>query len=233
MWWEYYSSYIILVVPFILLSMVAQMLVRSRFDKYSQIRARSGYTGLEAARRILSQQGLSHIRVEHVPGSLTDHYSPKEQVLRLSDATIDSSSIAAIGVAIHEVGHAVQDKENYWPNTVRAALVLPANIGSRFGPYLAIAGLLIQSQTGNILLRMGIIAFAAGVLFYLITLPVEFNASRRALVMIDEAGLLAPDERKGAKKVLSAAALTYVASALTAFMSLVRLILMARSRDRD
>ena len=227
----YYGSYILMVVPFIILSFIAQALVKSTFNKYAQVKAQSAYRGVEAARRMLNEQGLQHVEIERVPGDLSDHYSPKEEILRLSQSTHDSQSIAAIGVAAHEVGHAVQHKEQYAPNAVRSALVVPANIGSRLGPYLAIFGLFLQSDTGRLLFTTGIVLFSAAVLFYLVTLPVEFNASKRAIVLVENSGMLSTEEIKGARKVLRAAALTYVASALTAFMSLLRLILLSRRRD--
>ncbi|NLC25660.1 MAG: zinc metallopeptidase [Fastidiosipila sp.] len=227
----YYGSYLVMVVPFIILSFIAQALVKSTFNKYSRIKAQSAYRGVEAARRLLNEQGLQHIAIQRVPGNLSDHYSPREQVLRLSESTHDSQSIAAIGVAAHEVGHAVQHKEQYAPNAVRAALVVPANIGSRIGPYLAILGLFLQSDAGRALFIGGIVLFSAAVLFYLVTLPVELNASKRALVLVQNSGILSEEEIAGTRKVLQAAALTYVASALTAFMSLLRLILLSRQRD--
>ncbi|NLC89327.1 MAG: zinc metallopeptidase [Clostridiaceae bacterium] len=227
----YYSSYLLLVVPFIILSFIAQTLVKSTFSKYSQVRSQSAYRGVEAARRLLNEQGLQHVMIERVPGQLSDHYSPREEVLRLSQSTYDSQSIAAIGVAAHEVGHAVQQKENYAPNAIRSALVGPANIGSSFGPYLAMIGLFMGSDTGRLVTMAGIILFSAAVLFYLVTLPVEFNASKRALVLVENSGILSAEEIKDTRKVLQAAALTYVASALTAFMSLLRLILLSRRRE--
>lgn len=227
----YYSSYILLVVPFIILSFIAQALVKSTFNKYSQVRSQSAYRGVEAARRLLNEQGLQHVMIERVAGELSDHYSPREEVLRLSQSTFDSQSIAAIGVAAHEVGHAVQHKEHYAPNAIRSALVGPANIGSRLGPYLALIGLFLQSDTGRVLSMAGIILFSAAVLFYLVTLPVEFNASKRALLLMENSGILSAEEIIGTRKVLQAASLTYVASALTAFMSLLRLILLSRRRE--
>jgi Zn-dependent membrane protease YugP len=227
----YYGSYLILVVPFIILSFIAQALVKSTFNKYSQVKSQSAYRGVEAARRLLNEQGLQHVMIQRVAGELSDHYSPREEVLRLSQSTYDSQSIAAIGVAAHEVGHAVQQKEHYAPNAIRSALVGPANIGSSFGPYLAMIGLFLNSETGRVVTMAGIILFSASVLFYLVTLPVEFNASRRALVLVENSGILSTEEIKDTRKVLQAAALTYVASALTAFMSLLRLILMSRRRE--
>ncbi|HHU11866.1 MAG TPA: zinc metallopeptidase [Clostridiaceae bacterium] len=226
------STYFLFILPALILGMVAQFMVKNRFQKYSKIRAGSGYTGEAAATRILRENQLHDVRVEQTPGSLTDHYSPKEKVLRLSDATFASPSIAAIGVAAHEAGHAVQDATGYLPNKIRAALVPVAQIGSSAGPYLAIFGLFIQSTTGDLLFNIGIILYFFALLFYLVTLPVEFDASRRAIASLDQSGMLSSEELKGAKKVLNAAALTYVASALTAVLSLLRLILLSRNRRR-
>ncbi len=220
--------YLVLILPALLFSLIAQAMVKSTFSKYSQINARSGHTGQSAARRILSQYGLNAVRVERVPGHLTDHYDPKAQVLRLSDSTSDSISVAAIGVAAHEAGHAVQDQEGYLANKVRSALVPIAQIGSSFGPYLAFFGMLLSLP---FLVDIGIILFIGAVLFYLVTLPVEFDASRRALRVLEEQGLLTDSELSGARRVLRAAAMTYVASALTAFASLARLILLSRNRN--
>ncbi len=215
------------------LSLFAQIKVQSSFSKYSRVMARSGYSGFRAARRVLDENGLREIEVQQVRGSLTDHYSPREKVLRLSDSTHDSRSVAAIGVALHEVGHAMQHKEGYIANKIRSSLLLPANIGSQFGPILAIVGLMMQSTLGDTLMNIGIIFFGASVLFYLVTLPVEFNASRRALTMLSQTGILAEDEIVGARRVLSAAAMTYVASALTAVLYLLRFLAMASSRRRS
>ena len=220
--------YLVLIIPALLLSLLAQTSVKSTFSKYSQISARSGHTGQSAARRILSQHSLSHVRVERTPGHLTDHFDPRSQVLRLSDATCDSPSIAAIGVAAHEAGHAVQHNEGYLANKIRGALVPIAQIGSSFGPYLAFFGILL---TLPLLTDIGIILFTGAVLFYLVTLPVEFDASRRAMRVLEDQGLLTDDELKGARKVLRAAAMTYVASAVMAFASLLRLILLSRGRS--
>jgi len=222
------SWYLILVVPALILSLVAQAAVKGTFSKYSKLGARSGYTGQSAARRILNQNGLSHVAVERVAGQLTDHYDPKAKVLRLSEATYDSSSIAAIGVAAHEAGHAVQHDEGFWANAIRSALVPVAQIGSSFGPYLAIIGLFAGI---SLLTGLGIVLFAGAVLFYLVTLPVEFDASRRAIRVLEDQGMLTDQELKGAKSVLRAAAMTYIASALVAFASMLRLILLARGRN--
>ena len=220
--------YLILVIPALLLSLVAQAAVKGTFSKYSKLGAKSGYTGQSAARRILNQNGLSHIAVERVAGQLTDHYDPKAKVLRLSESTYDSSSIAAIGVAAHEAGHAVQHDEGFWANTIRSALVPVAQIGSSVGPYMAIFGFFAGLE---FLIYLGIVLFAGAVLFYLITLPVEFDASRRAIRVLEDQGMLTDQELKGAKSVLRAAAMTYIASTLVAFASLLRLILLARGRN--
>mgnify|MGYP004704621499 CR=1 FL=1 len=222
------SWYLILVVPALLLSLLASASVKSTFARYSRLGARSGYNGQTAARRILQQNGLTHITVERVAGQLTDHYDPKAHKIRLSESTYDSSSIAAIGVAAHEAGHAVQHDDGYWANTVRSMLVPVAQIGSSFGPYLAIFGLLM---TLPVLTTAGIILFTGAVLFYLVTLPVEFDASRRAIRVLEDQGMLTDEELKGARAVLRAAALTYVASTLVAFASLLRLILLSRGRS--
>lgn len=220
--------YLVLVIPALLLSMIAQAAVKGTFSKYSKLGARSGYSGQSAARRILNQYGLSHIQIERTVGQLTDHYDPRSQILRLSESTFDSTSIAAIGVAAHEAGHAVQHDEGYLPNRIRGLLVPVAQIGSSFGPYLALFGIIMSLP---LLINAGIFLFAGAVLFYLITLPVEFNASTRAIRVLEEQGLLTEEELNGARKVLRAAAMTYIASTLVAFASLMRLLLLARGRD--
>lgn len=229
----YYGDtyFFLFLVPAMLLGLIAQMLVKQRFHKFSQVRAQSGYTGEAAASRILRENQLHDVRVERTAGSLTDHYSPKEKVLRLSEATFASPSIAAIGVAAHEAGHAVQDSENYLPNRIRAVLVPVAQLGTTVGPYLAIIGLSMRSGTG-LLFNLGIILYFGALLFYLVTLPVEFDASHRAIQSLQGSGMLSDEELKGAKSVLNAAALTYVVAALTAALSLLRLVFLARDRRR-
>ena len=222
------TYYLILVIPALILSMVAQGMVKSAFNRFSKKATRSGYTGSTAARRILDSNNLRQVRVEQVPGQLTDHYDPRSNVLRLSDATFASPSIAAIGVAAHEAGHAIQHAAGFWPNKVRSALVPVANIGSQFGPYLAIFGIILGSSP---LTTAGIWLFAGAVLFYLITLPVEFDASSRAIRILEDQGMMTEEELNGARKVLRAAAMTYIASTLVAFANLLRLILLARGRD--
>ncbi|UTC90173.1 zinc metallopeptidase [Treponema denticola] len=225
MYFDYY--YLVLVVPTLLLSLYAQFKVKSAFSKYSQVQTMRKISGKEAAALLLRSNSISDVSIQRVGGSLSDHYDPSHKVLRLSEPVYDKTSIAAVGVAAHETGHAIQDKEKYAPLVLRSTLVPVANIGSSAGPYLALAGIIFRM---NLLLNIGIILFACAVLFYLITLPVEIDASRRALKVLEHNAVLSQEELKGAKKVLSAAALTYVASALTAMANLLRLILISRDR---
>ena len=225
MYFDYY--YLVLVVPTLLLSLYAQFKVKSAFSKYSQVQTIRKISGKEAAALLLRSNSISDVSIQRVGGSLSDHYDPSHKVLRLSDPVYDKTSIAAVGVAAHETGHAIQDKEKYAPLVLRSTLVPVANIGSAAGPYLALAGIIFRM---NLLLNIGIILFACAVLFYLVTLPVEIDASRRALKVLEHNAVLSQEELKGAKKVLSAAALTYVASALTAMANLLRLILISRDR---
>jgi len=225
MYFDYY--YLVLVVPTLLLSLYAQFKVKSAFSKYSQVQTMRKISGKEAAALLLRSNSISNVTIQRVGGSLSDHYDPSHKVLRLSEPVYDKTSIAAVGVAAHETGHAIQDKEKYAPLVLRSTLVPVANIGSSAGPYLALAGIIFRM---NLLLKIGIILFACAVLFYLVTLPVEIDASRRALKVLEHNAVLSQEELKGAKKVLSAAALTYVASALTAMANLLRLILISRDR---
>ena len=225
MYFDYY--YLVLVVPTLLLSLYAQFKVKSAFSKYSQVQTMRKISGKEAAALLLRSNSISDVTIQRVGGSLSDHYDPSHKVLRLSEPVYDKTSIAAVGVAAHETGHAIQDKEKYAPLVLRSTLVPVANIGSSAGPYLALAGIIFRM---NLLLNIGIILFACAVLFYLVTLPVEIDASRRALKVLEHNAVLSQEELKGAKKVLSAAALTYVASALTAMANLLRLILISRDR---
>lgn len=219
----------LLLIPGILLALYAQIKVSSTYSKWKQVPARSGMTGAQAARIILDGNGCGDVRIERVPGSLTDHYDPRDNVLRLSDEVYASRSIAALGVAAHEAGHAIQDAQDYAPLRVRAALVPVANIGSTAALPLFMLGLLFSWQP---LVTIGIACFAIAVLFYVVTLPVEFNASGRAIAIFRE-GSMPEDELRGVKAVLSAAALTYVAAALQAVLQLARLLLIAGSRRRD
>lgn len=220
--------YLVLVVPAILLSMFAQAKVTSTFSKFSKRASVSGITGEQAARRILDANGLNHIRIERIAGNLTDHYDPKANVIRLSEGVYDKPTIAAAGVAAHEAGHAVQHSTNYAPIRWRNKVLPVASIGSQAAIPLAILGLIMGFEP---LVTAGIFLFAAVVLFQLVTLPVEFDASKRATAILDEWGLLNQTEINGVKKVLGAAALTYVAAALSSLMNLLRLILLSRRDD--
>lgn len=227
----YYDVTYLLVILGAVLSMIASAQVNGTFSRYNKVRSMSGMTGAQAARRILDNNGLYNVKIEHIRGNLTDHYDPRSQVLRLSDATYSSTSVAAIGVAAHECGHAVQHAEEYEPLKLRSALVPAANFGSRFGLPIFMLGLLFGSS--QILMQIGIWVFLLGVLFQIVTLPVEFNASKRALVMLTDYGILGEQEVDSSRKVLKAAAMTYVAAAAAAILNLLRLVLIARNRDRD
>jgi Zn-dependent membrane protease YugP len=227
MYFDFY--YLILVVPAILLSLWAQVLVKSTFARYSRINCRRQISGRDAAELLLRANRINGVKIEAVGGSLTDHYDPGTKVLRLSQPVYGKNSIAAVGVAAHETGHAIQHERSWAPLVLRSTLVPVANIGSSFGPWLAMAGLIFAVDP---LITVGIILFGGAVLFYIVTLPVEFNASGRALAILKSNNVLSPEELRGVRKVLTAAALTYVASALTALMSFLRLILLSRSRRR-
>lgn len=228
-------TYIVLVMPALILAMAAQGKVSSTFNKYSRVQSHIGITGAEAARRIMEQNGIYDVSIERVSGNLTDHYDPSRKVLRLSDSVYSSSSIAAIGVAAHETGHAIQHARNYAPLSLRSLMVPLGNIGSRLSMPLILIGLLFSfaSSMGNTLITLGIIFFGLSVVFTIITLPVEFNASRRAIACLDESRILYSDEIDGAKKVLSAAAMTYVASTVVALANLLRLIVVFGNRRDD
>ena len=219
----------ILLIPAMILSMWAQANVNGTFNKYSKVNNRFGYTGAEVARRILDMNGLYSVKIERVNGNLTDHFDPRTNVVRLSEATYDSTSVGAIGVAAHEVGHAVQHATGYTAIKIRNAIVPAVNICNMLSMPILILGLFLSYT----LVDLGIILFSATVLFQLITLPVEFNASSRAIKTLEGQNLLTTDETAGAKKVLSAAALTYVAAAFSAIMSLLRIILIFGNRRRD
>lgn len=223
------SYYLVLVAPALLLSMLAQFKVRSTFAKYSRIPCSRPITGKDAAQFLMRASHITGVAAEPVRGSLTDHYDPAAKTLRLSQPVYNRNSIAAVGVAAHETGHAIQHARGYGPLVLRSALVPIANIGSSAGPWLAIAGIFLSFP---LLVKLGIMLFGGAVLFYLITLPVEFDASARAIAILRGSRILTEDELRGVKRVLTAAAMTYVASALTALMSFLRLILIARNRDR-
>lgn len=227
----FYDPTWILLLPAIILSIWASARVNSTFRKYSQVYNRFGLTGADAARRILDMNGLYNVRIERVSGDLTDHYDPRTNVVRLSDATYSSQSVGAIGVAAHEVGHAVQHATGYAPIKVRNTIVPVVNVCSMLSMPIVLLGVILSyNQT---MVDIGIILFSATVLFQLITLPVEFNASSRALNTLESQNMLAADELQGARKVLNAAAMTYVAAALSSLMSLLRLILIFGGRNRD
>jgi Zn-dependent membrane protease YugP len=218
--------YLYLVLPALILSLWAQIKVKSTFAKYSKVQCSRGITGAQTAAFLLKSNNIGDVKIEAVGGSLTDHYDPSAKKLRLSQPVYAVQSIAAIGVAAHETGHAIQHAVHWEPLAMRSTLVPAANIGSALGPWLAIAGLVYYPP----LYLIGIILFSAAVLFYIITLPVEFNASSRAIAILRANRILSEKELNGVKKVLTAAALTYVASALTAIMSLLRIILMSKRR---
>ncbi|MBQ8095303.1 MAG: zinc metallopeptidase [Clostridia bacterium] len=224
----YYDSTYILVLIGFLLAMAAQGLVSGSFNKWSDVISSTGLTGRETARRILDAGGMHDVPVEHISGSMTDNYDPENNVLYLSDTVYNENTVAAIGVAAHECGHALQDKEAYFPLRLRSNLVPLANIGSQAAVPLFFAGLVLSFEP---LQKIGIYCFLFAVLFYLVTLPVEFNASRRAVAILSD-GILPDDELSGVKRVLMAAAMTYVASALQSMLQLVRLILLSGSRRR-
>lgn len=223
-------TYIVFVLPAIILAFYAQTKVSTTFGKYSKESNRRGYTASDVARRILDRNGLHNVRIERVGGNLTDHYDPKSNVVRLSDSTYSSTSVAAIGVAAHEVGHAVQYAENYAPIKLRNSIVPVVQISSYLSWPLVLIGIIVGSDS---LANFGVILFTAVVAFQLVTLPVEFNASSRAVRTLDEQLILDEDEVKKAKKVLSAAAMTYVASAAVAIGNLLRLLVLTGRGNRD
>jgi Zn-dependent membrane protease YugP len=220
--------YLLLVLPTVLLSLYAQILVKSTFAKYSRIKSARHISGAAAAGWLMRANQIRDVVIQPVRGSLTDHYDPGAKALRLSGPVYGETSIAAIGVAAHETGHAIQHARSYGPLVLRGTLVPLANIGSSFGPWIAFGGLFASLP---FLTHLGIILFGVSVLFYVITLPVEFDASARAIALLRSSQVLSEAELAGVKKVLTAAALTYVASALTALMSFIRLILIARNRS--
>lgn len=227
----FHWSYVVL-LPGILLMFWAQSQIRGTYERYSRVRSSLGMRGADVARAILSKMGITDVVVEPVAGELTDHYDPSARAVRLSEGIYNSDSLAAAAVAAHECGHVLQDKRGYTFMNVRASLVPAANLGSQLGPILVILGLVL-TQLGaisSLFINLGIILFASVILFHLVTLPVEFDASNRALRIIDELGILQGDENHAAQQVLQAAAWTYVATALYSVLQLVQLILMSRDR---
>lgn len=225
----YWDQTMIILIPALIFSLIAQLMVKGAFSRYSGVRNSRGYTGADAARAILDRNGLSYIRIEHINGELTDHYDPGANVIRLSDSVYNNDSVAAVGVAAHEAGHAVQYAEGYGPIKVRSAIIPITQFGSNLSTPLVILGIIFSS---NVLITAGILLFCTVVLFQAITLPVEFNASGRALKVLREEHFLDDDEMKGAKSVLTAAALTYVAAMFSALASLARLLLI-RNRNNN
>ena len=226
----FYDPTYILVMIGVVICLLASAKMNSTFSKYSRVRSHSGMTGKEAAEALLHREGIYDVRVEYVAGNLTDHYDPRSKVLRLSDATYQQTSVAAIGVAAHECGHAIQHARGYAPLSIRSALVPVANFGSSIAWPLIIIGLIMNSQTSQLFLNLGVIAFSMAVLFQIVTMPVELNASRRALKILGNTGMLYPDEVRETRKVLTAAALTYIAGAASAILQLLRLIMISNSR---
>ena len=220
--------YIVLVLPAILFSLIAQDSVHSAYNKYGQILSRRGMTGADVARRVLELNGIQGVRIEPTSGKLTDHYDPRADVIRLSEGVYGSSSVAALGIAAHEAGHTCQHHLGYGAIKVRNAILPVANIGSAAAIPLVLIGIIFDF---GVLINVGIIFFAAVVVFQLVTLPVEFNASARAKKVLAADGMLSGEELAGAKKVLNAAAMTYVASLAVSLMQLVRLLIISRNRD--
>ena len=228
-------TYLVLVLPVLILSLLASARVNNTFKRYSSQLSIRRITGAQAAQCVLSANGVSGVRIERISGNLTDHYDPKSNVIRLSDQVFDSTSTAAIGVACHEAGHAAQYANNYGPIKLRTAIIPITNIGSKLAMPLILIGILITSfgSFSTILIYLGIACFSLSLLFQLVTLPVEFNASRRAMQAIDHANILTEDERIGAKKTLKAAAMTYVVATLAAFTQLLRLLILFGGRRRN
>jgi len=225
----FHPSYLV-VIPGILLMFWAQHRVNATYDRYSKVRSSMGLTGADVAKSILNNLGFHDISVEHVSGKLSDHYDPSAKTVRLSDGVYNSDSLAAAAVAAHECGHVMQDKKGYTFMNLRAALVPAANIGSQFGPFLVIIGVFLNAMAGvsSLFVTLGIVLFVASILFHVVTLPVEFDASSRALRIVETLGILDGEERRGAKSVLNAAAWTYVATTVYSVLQLVQLLLISR-----
>ena len=233
MGYYYWDPTYILVVIGAVICMIASARVKGTFNKYSQLRSMSGMNGAQVAQRVLQATGIYDVQVRHVSGSLTDHYDPRTKTVNLSDPVYNATSVAALGVAAHECGHAIQHAKSYAPLSIRSALVPVANFGSMLAWPVILIGLLFNTRSSGLIIDIGILLFSAAVLFQLVTLPVEFDASRRALVMLRTQGILADDELKYTRRVLKSAALTYVASAAAAILQLLRIILITNGRRRD
>lgn len=226
----YFDPTMIILIPGIILATIAQFKVSANFATYSNVISSRGMTGAMVAQKLLEYAGIRDVRIEHIRGKLSDHYDPRSKVVRLSDDVYNSNSIAAISVAAHEVGHAIQHNNGYFPLTLRTAILPLANIGSNLSWIFIMMGLFFASG-GTMFIQIGIILFSFGVLFQIFTLPVEFNASDRAIKMLEQYNFLQEGEIKGTKRVLGAAALTYVAATLSAVLSLIRLLLIADRRN--
>ena len=233
MGYYYWDPTYILVVVGAVICMIASARVKGTFNKYSQLRSMSGMNGAQVAQRVLQAAGIYDVQVRHVSGSLTDHYDPRTKTVNLSDPVYNATSVAALGVAAHECGHAIQHAKSYAPLSIRSALVPIANFGSMLAWPVILIGLFFNTRSSGLIIDIGILLFSAAVLFQLVTLPVEFDASRRALVMLRTQGILADDELKYTRRVLKSAALTYVASAAAAILQLLRIILITNGRRRD
>lgn len=232
MGYYYWDPTYILVVIGAVICMIASARVKGTFNKYSQLRSMSGMNGAQVAQRVLQAAGIYDVQVRHVSGSLTDHYDPRTKTVNLSDPVYNATSVAALGVAAHECGHAIQHAKSYAPLSIRSALVPIANFGSMLAWPVILIGLLFNTRSSGLIIDIGILLFSAAVLFQLVTLPVEFDASRRALVMLRTQGILADDELRYTRRVLKSAALTYVASAAAAILQLLRIILITNGRRR-
>lgn len=233
MGYYYWDPTYILVVIGAVICMIASARVKGTFNKYSQLRSMSGMNGAQVAQRVLQAAGIYDVQVRHVSGGLTDHYDPRTKTVNLSDPVYNATSVAALGVAAHECGHAIQHAKSYAPLSIRSALVPIANFGSMLAWPVILIGLLFNTRSSGLIIDIGILLFSAAVLFQLVTLPVEFDASRRALVMLRTQGILADDELRYTRRVLKSAALTYVASAAAAILQLLRIILITNGRRRD
>ncbi len=233
MGYYYWDPTYILVVIGAVICMIASARVKGTFNKYSQLRSMSGMNGAQVAQRVLQAAGIYDVQVRHVSGSLTDHYDPRTKTVNLSDPVYNATSVAALGVAAHECGHAIQHAKSYAPLSIRSALVPIANFGSMLAWPVILIGLFFNTRSSGLIIDIGILLFSAAVLFQLVTLPVEFDASRRALVMLHTQGILADDELRYTRRVLKSAALTYVASAAAAILQLLRIILITNGRRRD
>ena len=225
----YDPTYFLVIIGFIF-AMLASTGVQRAFNKYAKVKSYRGYTGADAARKILDGNGLYHVKIEHISGNLSDHFDPKANVIRLSDATYADTSVAAIGVAAHEAGHAVQHAVGYAPIKLRNAIVPAVNISSGLSMPLFLIGLIFALPA---ITNLGIILFSGALVFQVVPLPVEFNASRRAITILNQSAMLEDDELVGAKKVLKAAAMTYVAAVISTALQLLRLVLLSNSRRRD